>query len=54
MALAHTILRTIYYLLSRGTSYQDLGGNYFEERDSQRVVRRAVRRIEHLGYTNSG
>lgn len=50
MALAHTILSTIYYLLSRGTSYQDLGGNYFEERDSQRVVRRAVRRIEHLGY----
>ena len=50
LALAHTIGRTTYYLLCRGTRYQDLGGNYFEERDSQKVIRRVVRRIENLGY----
>ena len=51
MALAHTILVTIYYMLTRGTVYSDLGGNYFDERDRQATIRRAVRRIEGLGYT---
>jgi transposase len=50
MAVAHTILTTIYYLLRRGTRYQDLGPNYFDERDRQAVVRRTVQRLEHLGY----
>ena len=50
LAIAHTILRTTYYILRQGTCYQDLGGNYFEHRDSQKVIRRAVRRIENLGY----
>ncbi|MDO8690819.1 MAG: IS110 family transposase [Dehalococcoidia bacterium] len=51
MAVAHTILVTIYYMLTRGTTYTDLGGNYFDERDRQATIRRAVRRIEALGYT---
>ena len=50
MAVAHTILNTIYYMLTRGTTYTDLGGNYFDERDRQATIRRAVRRIESLGY----
>lgn len=50
VAVAHTILVTIYHLLCRGTTYQDLGGNYFDERDRQAAVRRSVRRIERLGY----
>jgi transposase len=40
----------VYYLLKRGTAYEDLGPNYFDERDRQAVVRRSVRRIEQLGY----
>jgi hypothetical protein len=27
-----------------------LGGNYFDARDRLAIVRRAARRIEHLGY----
>ena len=50
MAVAHTILVTIYHLLSRGTEYHDLGVNYFDERHQQLTVRRAVNRIERLGY----
>lgn len=50
VAVAHTILVTIYHLLRRGTTYQDLGGNYFDQRDRQAAVRRSVRRIERLGY----
>ncbi len=50
MAVAHAILTTIYYMLRRGTRYQDLGPNYFDERDRQAAVRRTVHRLERLGY----
>lgn len=50
MAVAHTILTTIYYMLRRGTRYQDLGPNYFDERDRQSAVRRTLHRLERLGY----
>jgi transposase len=50
IALAHTILVIIYYMLVRGTSYQELGGNYFDERNEQAAIKRAVNRIEQLGY----
>lgn len=51
MAVAHTILVTIYHMLTRGTTYSDLGANYFDERDRQAAIHRAVRRIEALGFT---
>jgi transposase len=50
LAVAHRILVIIYHLLRDGTTYQDLGGNYFDERNRQATVRRATRRIEALGY----
>jgi transposase len=50
IAVAHAILVIIYHLLRAGTTYQELGGNYFDERDRQATVRRSVRRIERLGY----
>jgi transposase len=50
MAVAHTILVTIYHMLKNGTAYEDLGGNYYDERDCFRSIRRAVQRIERLGY----
>jgi len=49
MAVGHTILSIIYYLLLRGTTYQELGGGYFDERDRHAVERRLVRRLEALG-----
>jgi len=50
IALAHTILVIIYYMLVRGTSYHELGGNYFDERNEQAAIKRAVNHIEQLGY----
>ena len=50
VAVGHTILVIAYYLLTRQTDYQDLGGQYFDERDRQAVERRLVRRLEALGY----
>ena len=49
-AVAHSIIVTIYHMLKNKTAYHGLGGNYFDNRDHQLVVRRSVRRIERLGY----
>jgi transposase len=49
-AVGHTILVVVYQLLRHETIYQELGGNYFDERDQQRVERRLVKRLERLGY----
>lgn len=40
----------IYHMLSEHTSYNELGGNYFDERDRQATEKRLVRRLEKLGY----
>jgi transposase len=53
VAVAHSILRIAYHVLTQGTDYRDLGGNYFDERDRQGVERRLVHRLEGLGYTVS-
>jgi transposase len=50
LAVAHAILVTIYHLITRGTSYQDLGANHYDQRTEQNTINRAVRRIENLGY----
>lgn len=50
VAVAHTIIVIIYNILCKGTTYQDLGYLYFDKRDQERVLRRAVQRIEALGY----
>jgi transposase len=50
LAVAHAILVTIYHLIARGTSYEDLGPSHYDERRQQTTINRAVRRIENLGY----
>lgn len=49
IAVAHSILVIAYHILKDGTVYQDLGQNYFDERDKEAVIRREVRRLEKLG-----
>jgi transposase len=50
VAVAHSILTIAYSILRDGTTYQDLGANYFDERSKEATTRRAVRRLERLGY----
>jgi transposase len=49
VAVAHTILVIAYHLLKEQTVYQDLGSNYYDERDRTVVERRLVQRLERLG-----
>jgi transposase len=50
IALGHSLLIIAYQVLKRRVDFQDLGPNYFDERDRTIVERRLVRRLERLGY----
>jgi transposase len=50
VAVAHSILVIAYHVLTRREIYQELGGNYFDERERTVVERRLTRRLERLGY----
>lgn len=50
VAVAHTLLVTVYCMLRDGTYYQDLGSEHFVRHDRDAILRRNVRRLESLGY----
>ena len=50
VALAHELLTIVYYLLTRGRDYEDLGTHYIAERDRQQLERQATRQLQRLGY----
>jgi transposase len=51
IAVAAAILTAAYWMLRRGTSYQDLGTDYFEQTDRQRLAIKLVRKLDQLGFT---
>lgn len=51
VVVAHAILRTSYYLLTRKEMYVDLGEDYFDKQRQESIVRHSLRRLESLGYT---
>jgi transposase len=50
IALAHTMLGVAYHLLKQDTCYAELGGDYFERRDNDRLTRQLVDRLQRLGH----
>jgi transposase len=50
IAVAHAILVVVYHMLRDGTVYRDMGSDYFDRLDREAIVKRSVRRLEHLGY----
>ena len=50
VAVAHSILVIAYHLQKEGREFADLGGRHFDERDRAAVERRAVKRLEGLGF----
>ena len=48
--VAHTLVVDLWYMLQRHQPYVDLGVDYFDQRDRDRVQRQAVKRLEALGY----
>jgi hypothetical protein len=51
MAVAHSILIIIYHMLSEKQAYAELGSHYVDEKEQEAIKRRAIRRLEQLGYS---
>ena len=49
--MAHALLVIAYHILKNKTVYEELGADYFDHLNRDRVARRFVRRLENLGYS---
>ena len=51
MAVSHRVLVILSHMLRDHKPYTDLGADYFDRLDIQRLQHHHVRRLEQLGYT---
>ena len=51
VALAHSLLVIFYHMLKKGMTYAELGGDFFDRLEPQRLTRYYVKRLEALGHT---
>ena len=50
LAVGHSLLVIIYHVLKRGVEYRDLGPDYFDRLEPERLRRYLVKRLQGLGY----
>ena len=50
LAVGHTILVIFYHLLKNHVEYRDLGADFFDRLEPERLKRYLVRRLQHLGF----
>ena len=50
VAVAHALLSTGYMLLLTERKFSDLGEDYFDRLDRERLTKRLVKRLEKLGH----
>jgi len=50
-AVKHSMLTAYWHMFTTGQTYADLGGDYFDHRDPERLTRRLVGRLQALGNT---
>ncbi|MEM0111872.1 MAG: IS110 family transposase [Candidatus Parvarchaeota archaeon] len=50
VAVAHSLIVITYHILQRGTTYQDLGFDYFDRKNKETVARRLTHRLEAMGF----
>jgi transposase len=50
VAVAHSLVVIIYHILERGTTYQELGADYFDRLNEDRLTRYLVKRLQSLGH----
>ena len=51
VATERAMIVAIWHMLSTGTTYHDLGGDYYQRTTPQRVLRRKIADLEAQGYT---
>jgi transposase len=50
VAVSHTVAVNFYHMITKRMPYQELGANYFDTLDRERLTRHTVKRLEALGY----
>jgi len=50
VALAHTILVVVYHVIKEKATYSELGANYLDQLEPERLTRYLVKRLERLGH----
>lgn len=50
VAVAHSVLVIAYHVLNTGQPYRELGADYFNRLDTERIERHHVNRLKALGY----
>ena len=50
VAVGHSLLVIIYHVLKKGVEYKDLGPDYFDKLEPERLRRYLVKRLQSLGY----
>jgi transposase len=50
IAVAHSLLVIFYHMLKEPVEYEDLGADYFDQQNPERLRRYLVKRLEGLGY----
>ena len=50
VAVAHSLLVVIYHVLKHNVEYRDLGPDYFDRLEPERLRRYLVKRLQGLGY----
>jgi transposase len=50
MAVAASILTSVYWMLKRGVDYADLGPDHFDRTDRTRLVKKLARKLDELGF----
>jgi transposase len=50
MAVAHSMIVVGFYLIKRDLQFKDLGADFFDRRHKEHTVRRAVKRLNALGF----
>lgn len=51
IAVARTILQSCYYMIQRGSTYQDFGADYYRRSNPEGLAKHLVKRIQKLGFT---
>jgi len=51
VAVGHSILVICYHMIKNRTRYNDLGADYFQNRNKEALVRQSVKRLQSLGFT---
>ncbi len=50
-AVQHSMLVAYWHMFTNGETYRELGGDYYQRREPERLTRRLIGRLESLGHT---